>query len=65
MHTIINNSPICCGVLEKMDLQWMKTESGIKVMPFISGINMITYRVNHCPSCGVYVRDFGINPLNK
>lgn len=49
---------ICCGVLEKMELGWMKLEDGIKCLPYIKGHsdeNM--YRVNNCPSCGKYVRD--------
>jgi hypothetical protein len=49
---------VCCGVLEKMNLGWMKLENGTKCMPYIKGHsdeNM--YRVNYCPSCGEYVRD--------
>ena len=49
---------ICCGVLEKLQLGWMKLEDGSKCMPYIKGNsdeNM--YRVNNCPSCGKYVRD--------
>lgn len=49
---------VCCGVLEKMNLGWMKLEDGTKCMPYIKGHsdeNM--YRVNNCPSCGKYVRD--------
>lgn len=58
---------ICCGVLEAMDLNWMRLEDGIRCMPYIKGRsdeNM--YRVNYCPSCGKYVRDAMIAPeLNK
>jgi len=54
---------ICCGVLEKMQISWMKLEDGTKCMPYIKGHsdeNM--YRVNNCPSCGKYVRDVMLNP---
>lgn len=53
---------ICCGVLEKMQIKWMKLEDGAKCMPYINGHsdnNM--YRVNNCPSCGKYVRDVIVN----
>lgn len=50
---------ICCGILEQMNLGWMKLEDGTKCMPFIRGIsdgnNM--YRVNYCPSCGKDIRE--------
>ena len=49
---------ICCGVLEKMNLGWMKLEDGTKCMPYIKGhSDEVMYRVNNCPSCGKYVRD--------
>jgi len=49
---------ICCGVLERMDLGWMKLEDGTKCLPYIVGnIDDNKYRVNNCPSCGKYVRD--------
>jgi len=49
---------ICCGVLEKMNLGWMKLEDGTKCMPHIKGHSDDNkYRVNNCPSCGKYVRD--------
>ena len=54
---------ICCGVLEKMRLGWMKLEDGTRCMPYIKGHsdeNM--YRVNNCPSCGKYVRDVMVEP---
>ena len=54
---------VCCGVLEKMNLGWMKLEDGTKCMPYIKGHsdeNM--YRVNNCPSCGKYVRDVMVEP---
>ena len=56
---------ICCGVLEKIDLGWMKLEDGTRCMPYIKGHsdeNM--YRVNNCPSCGKYVRDVMVEPLH-
>ena len=48
---------VCCGVLEKMNLSWMKLEDGTKCMPYIKGSDENMYRVNNCPSCGKYVRD--------
>ena len=49
---------VCCGVLEKMNLGWMKLEDGTKCMPHIKGhSDEVMYRVNNCPSCGKYVRD--------
>ena len=49
---------VCCGVLEKMNLGWMKLEDGTKCMPYIKGhSDEVVYRVNNCPSCGKYVRD--------
>jgi hypothetical protein len=49
---------VCCGVLEKMNLSWMKLEDGTKCMPYIKGsLDENMYRVNNCPSCGKYVRD--------
>lgn len=48
---------VCCGVLEKMNLGWMKLEDGTKCMPYIKGhSDEVMYRVNNCPSCGKYVR---------
>lgn len=52
------NDVICCGVLEKINLGWMKLEDGTKCMPYIKGhSDEIMYRINNCPSCGKYVRD--------
>lgn len=54
---------ICCGVLGRMQLGWMKLEDGTRCMPYIKGHsdeNM--YRVNNCPSCGKYVRDVMVEP---
>ena len=72
METNINNTTepqhdaklpvICCGVLEKMIIAWMVMEDGTKVMPFIAGDDGNKYRVNHCPSCGAYVRDVQVKP---
>ena len=51
----------CCGVLEKMNLGWMKLEDGTRCMPYIKGrLGDVMYRVNNCPSCGKYVRDVRI-----
>lgn len=49
---------VCCGVLEKMNLGWMRLEDGTRCMPYIKGrSDELMYRVNNCPSCGKYVRD--------
>ena len=56
---------ICCGVLEKMNLGWMKLEDGTKCMPHIKGHSDDNkYRVNNCPSCGKYVRDVMVQILS-
>lgn len=54
----------CCEVLLKMDLGWMKNEDGTRLIPYIKG-NSDTYRVNHCPSCGKYIRDIEINTIKE
>lgn len=47
----------CCEVLEKLDIYWM-TNGDEKLMPYITSIYDNTlYRVNHCPSCGSYIRN--------
>lgn len=54
---------ICCGVLERMELGWMKLEDGTRCMPYIKGhSDKNMYRVNNCPSCGKYVRDVMVEP---
>lgn len=54
---------ICCGNLEKMNINWMVLEDGTKIMPFIEDkIDNTNWRVNNCPSCGAYVRDCVIKP---
>jgi hypothetical protein len=61
--TLPKTAVICCGVLERMQLGWMKLEDGTRCMPYIKGHsdeNM--YRVNNCPSCGKYVRDVMVEP---
>jgi hypothetical protein len=48
---------ICCGLLEKMKIEWMVMEDGTKCMPFIyAKWPQDIYRVNKCPSCGADVR---------
>lgn len=48
----------CCEVLEKLDIGWMKFEDGSRCAPYIMGKNDQTmWRVNHCPSCGKYIRE--------
>lgn len=63
MNRLSQKDKICCGVLERMNLGWMRLEDGAKCMPYTKGHsddNM--YRVNNCPSCGKYVRDVIIEP---
>ena len=69
--TLRKTDIICCGILEKMQLGWMKFENGTKCMPHIHGHSDDNlYRVNNCPSCGKYVGDvmiekFGIEIFGK
>jgi hypothetical protein len=64
LNTALRKTAVtCCGVLERMQLGWMKLEDGTRCMPYIKGHsdeNM--YRVIHCPSCGEYVRDVMVEP---
>jgi hypothetical protein len=61
--TLGKTAVICCGVLERMKLGWMKLEDGSKCMPYIEGNNDNNkYRVNICPSCGKYVRNIILEP---
>jgi hypothetical protein len=62
----MENKQICCGVLELIEIGWMKLEDGTKCMPHIKGhLDKNLYRVNNCPSCGKYVRDVMIEPESK
>lgn len=55
--------PVCCGVLEKMQIYWMTLEDGSRCMPYVIGKwNTNMYRVNYCPSCGKEVRDVILKP---
>lgn len=55
---LTQDAVICCGNLEKMNINWMVLEDGTKIMPFITDkIDDTNWRVNNCPSCGAYVRD--------
>jgi len=57
-------NPICCGILEKMKISWMCLEDGSKCIPHIkSNSDDNIWRVNHCPSCGNYVRNAIIEPV--
>jgi hypothetical protein len=54
---------ICCGNLEKMNINWMVLEDGTKIMPFLEDKKDNTkWRVNNCPSCGAYVSSCTIQP---
>jgi len=56
----------CCDVLEKIDIHWMKFDDGDKCAPYVIGKNDQTmYRVNHCPSCGKYIRDIVLKQRNR
>ena len=58
-----NENVICCGVLERMEIGWMKLGDGTRCMPYIKGhSDENRYRVNNCPSCGKYVRDVMVEP---
>jgi hypothetical protein len=60
---LTQDAVICCGNLEKMNINWMVLEDGTKIMPFITDkIDDTNWRVNNCPSCGAYVRDCTITP---
>jgi hypothetical protein len=60
---LTQDAVICCGNLEKMNINWMVLEDGTKIMPFITDkIDDTNWRVNNCPSCGAYVRDCTIKP---
>lgn len=48
---------LCCRVLEKLEIGWMNTEDGKRLMPFIKSEDGNMYRVNFCPSCGTEIRN--------
>jgi len=56
--------PETCKTLNSLCIGWMRTEDGIKCMPYIENQDGEKIRVNNCPSCGVYVRDYGLNNEN-
>ena len=61
--TLCDSSNICCGVLERLDIEWIRLEDGSKCMPNIKGhSDENRYRINHCPSCGTYIREVIIKP---
>lgn len=44
---------VCCDVLEKMNIGWMKLSDSERCLPHIKDHNGdIMYKVNYCPSCG-------------
>lgn len=55
---------VCCGNLEKMNINWMVLEDGTRLMPHIQSLDSeeVKLRVNHCPNCGAYVRYCTIKP---
>lgn len=63
------NIPICCGVLERLNIGWMRLLDGTLCMPYIDGHSDDNrYRINNCPSCGTYIREIMVEngiPNNK
>jgi hypothetical protein len=55
---------ICCGNLERMDINWMRLDDGSLCMPYINSKEkeIVKLRVNNCPSCGKYIRDIIVKP---
>jgi len=54
---------ICCEVLEKLNIKWMKLEDKKKCMPYITcQADIVMYRVNYCPSCGKNIIGIMIEP---
>lgn len=57
-----NQAPICCGVLEELDILWLTLEDGTKCIPVIKGsVYTILHRLNYCPFFGTYIRDIVID----
>jgi hypothetical protein len=51
-------SPVCCGVLEKFaHIKWMELPVSKKLIPYMAARDGSYIQVDHCPSCGAYVRD--------
>lgn len=51
------NDTVCCDVLEKMNIGWMRLSDNEKIMPYIKGCDdEMLYRINYCPSCGKNIR---------
>ena len=57
IHKLKTINPICCGILELMEIGWMQLEDGTKCLPHINGKDLIKYKVNNCPSCGKDLTD--------
>ena len=56
------NDTVCCDVLEKMNIGWMKLSDNARCMPYIKNHNdEIMYRINYCPSCGKNIRGLILN----
>jgi hypothetical protein len=53
----------CCGVWPEIadTFGWMQDGTGNRRMPYLPA-NGVLWRINHCPSCGRYVRDVVIRP---
>ena len=51
------NNIVCCEVLEKMNIGWLRLSDNEKCMPYIKVYDdEVMYRINYCPSCGKNVR---------
>jgi hypothetical protein len=59
----MKNEVICCGVLERMNIQWMRKINGTVCFPYIIGYSDINmYRISYCPSCGKRIADVIVEP---
>ena len=56
------HSVVCCDSFKEFIPQfgWFKTEDGFCLMPYIQ-CGEKKMRINHCPSCGKYVRDIQLS----
>jgi DNA-directed RNA polymerase beta' subunit len=52
---------ICCGVIEKMTINWMLLDDGMRCLPHIIGHDGERYKVNYCPSCGKEITEIMAN----
>lgn len=57
---------MCCDAFEKFIpiFSWMKQENGPYCMPYLQSGNL-KMRINHCPSCGAYIRDISLKQITN